>query len=115
MSVSGSDSYALLCLSADPISLSIFVVLFVLIGSGVARVRRAPVQRHVVGPLLIQQLSNAFAAGNGRSVSVSRCQVVGKKQETALVVRVCKGSDPHKLTSRGGHVPRCPVLYIGLQ
>ena len=31
----------------------------------------APVQRHVVGPLVIMQLSNAFAARNGRTVAVN--------------------------------------------
>ena len=41
--------------------------------SGVARVLRAPVQRHVVGPLVIKQLSNSFAARNGRS----QCVAVG--------------------------------------
>jgi len=39
--------------------------------SGVARMLTAPVQRHVVGPLVIKQLSNAFAARNGRTVAVN--------------------------------------------
>jgi len=39
---------------------------------GVARVLRAPVQRHVMGPLVIKQLSNSFAAGIGKTVT--NCQ-----------------------------------------
>jgi len=35
--------------------------------SGVARVLKAPVQRHMMGPLVIKELSNSFAARNGRS------------------------------------------------
>ena len=31
-------------------------------GSGVARVLRAPVQKHVMGPLVTKQLSNSLAA-----------------------------------------------------
>jgi len=47
-------------------------------GSGVARVQRAPVQRHVVGPLVIKQLSNSFAAMKGMSqcITVVRNTVV---------------------------------------
>jgi len=41
-------------------------------GSVVARVLRAPVQRHVMGPLVTKQLSNSFAARTGRTMA--NCQ-----------------------------------------
>ena len=40
--------------------------------SGVARVLRAHVQRHVMGPLVTKQLSISFAARAGRTVASSQ-------------------------------------------
>ena len=53
--------------------------------SGVATVQRAPVQRHVVGPLIIKQLSNAFAARNGRTMAVN--PRTGQWSQTHIVSR----------------------------
>ena len=40
--------------------------------NGVARVLRAPVQKHVMGPLVTKQLSNSFAARTAVVMHVDR-------------------------------------------
>jgi len=59
----------------DPFALAVKSLLFAPLTSRqwrIARFLRAPVQRHVMGPLVTKQISNSFAARTGRTMANMR-------------------------------------------